>query len=70
MSKPKSTRKRFSEKPIFAFTNSTVFVLDFLTTKPVWSHVLDLRFWTSRVSCQEASAKITNICMQGKYLTN
>ena len=23
------TRKRFSEKPIFAFTNSTVFILDF-----------------------------------------
>ena len=36
------TRKRFSEKPIVAFTNSTVFILDFYIymTKPVWSHVL------------------------------
>ena len=35
------TRKRFSEKPIVAFTNSTVFILDFYIymTKPVWSHV-------------------------------
>ena len=40
------TRKRFSEKPIVAFTNSTVlnFILDFYTcmTKPVWSHGLAL----------------------------
>ena len=40
------TRKRFSEKPIVAFTNSTVFILhvDFCIymTKPVWSHVLAL----------------------------
>ena len=36
------TRKRFSEKTIVAFTNSTVFILDFYIqmTKPVWSHVL------------------------------
>ena len=27
--KRKKTRKRFSEKPIVAFTNSTVFILDF-----------------------------------------
>ena len=32
------TRKRFSEKPIDAFTNSTVFILDYI--KLVWSHVL------------------------------
>ena len=40
------TRKRFSEKPVVAFTNSTVFILhvDFCIymTKPVWSHVLAL----------------------------
>ena len=40
-----NTRKRFSEKKtIVAFTNSTVFILDFYInmTKPVWSHVLAL----------------------------
>ena len=26
----KETRKRFSEKPIVAFTNSTVFILDYM----------------------------------------
>ena len=38
------TRKRFSEKPTVAFTNSTVFILDFYIymTKPVWFHVLAL----------------------------
>ena len=36
------TRKRFSEKPIVAFTSSTVFMLNFYMTKPVWSHVLAL----------------------------
>ena len=36
------TRKRFSEKPIVAFTSSTVFMKDFYMTKPVWSHVLAL----------------------------
>ena len=36
----RKTRKRFSEKPIVAFTNSTVFILDFyIMTKPVWFHV-------------------------------
>ena len=37
-------RKRFSEKSIVAFTNSTVFILDFYIymAKPVWSHVLAL----------------------------
>ena len=36
------TRKRFSEKPIVGFTNSTVFLLELYIymTKPVWSHVL------------------------------
>ena len=36
------TRKRFSEKTIVAFTNSTVFMLDFYMNKPVWS-----QFWAS-----------------------
>ena len=44
--KTKTTRKRFSEKPIVAFTNSKVYILDFYMTKPVWSHVLALRAWT------------------------
>ena len=43
-------------------------------TKPVWSHVLALSLWTLKkahiVSCHKASTQITNICMQGKYLTN
>ena len=38
-----STRKRFSEKPIVAFTNSRVFILDYLTN-PVWS------FWAGVLS--------------------
>ena len=37
------TRKRFSEKPIVTFTNSTVFILDFYMTEPVWFHVLALK---------------------------
>ena len=36
------TRKRFSEKPIVAFTNSTVFIKDLYMTNPVWSHGLAL----------------------------
>ena len=40
------TRKRFSEKPVVAFTNSTVFTMSYYAsicmTKPVWSHVLAL----------------------------
>ena len=43
-------------------------------TKPGWSHVLALSAWNLEkahtISCQEASAQITNICMQGKFLTN
>ena len=38
------------------------------------SHVFALSAWTlkkvHRVSCQEARAQITNICTQGKFLTN
>ena len=30
------------KKTIVALTNSTVFILDFYITKPVWSHVLPL----------------------------
>ena len=65
----------FSEKPIVAFTNNTVFILDFYIyiTKSVSSHVLALSPRTLNkahtVSCQEASAQITNICMQGNFLT-
>ena len=33
----KQTTKRFSEKPIVAFTNSTVFILDFYITKSLVS---------------------------------
>ena len=36
------TRKKFSEKPIVAFTNSTVFIQDLYMTNPVWSHGLPL----------------------------
>ena len=57
------TRKRFSEKPIIAFTNSTVFILDCLF------QCLDLKK-AHLVSCQEAASQITDICMQGKLLTN
>ena len=68
------TRKSFSEKPRVAFTNITVFVLDFYILLSLWSQVLALRDWTLKkaeeVSCQEASAQITNICIQEKYLTN
>ena len=43
-------------------------------TKPVWSHVSALSAWTLKkahiVSCKEASAQITKICIQGKFLTN
>ena len=67
------TRKRFSEKPIVAVTNITVFI-DLYITKPVWSHVLALSARTLKkdhiVSCQEASAQITNICMKVKFLSN
>ena len=67
------TRKRFSEKPIVAFTNSRVFILDFYILLSLWSPVLGLSAWTLKkahiVSCQEASEQITNICMQ-KFLTN
>ena len=64
---PQITGKRFSEKPIVTFTNNTVFILDLLSiTKPVWSHVLALSARTLKkahtVSCQEASAQITNAC--------
>ena len=42
-------------------------------TKPVRSYGLPLIARTLKkvhiVSCQEASAQITNICMQGKFLT-
>ena len=38
----KKTRKKFSEKPVVVLTNSTVFILDFCMTKPVWFHVLAL----------------------------
>ena len=54
------TRKRFSEKPIVAFTNSTVFILDFYIymANPFCSHVLALGAWTLKkaliLSCQEA----------------
>ena len=47
----------------------------FITTKPVWSHVLPLSGRTLEkvhmlvVSCQEASPQVTNICMQGELLT-
>ena len=33
------TRKRFSEKPVASFTNSTVFTSIYMTNA-VWSHVL------------------------------
>ena len=59
------TRKRFSEKPIVVFTNSTVFILDFYILLSLWSHVLA---WSSLilkkghiVSCQEDSVEIRNI---------
>ena len=44
----KQLEKRFSEKTIVAFTNNTLFILDFYIymTKPVWSHVLALSAWT------------------------
>ena len=34
------TRKTFSEKPIVAFTDSTVFILDFYMLLNLWYHVL------------------------------
>ena len=40
------TRKTFSEKPIVAFTNSTVFLLDFYILLSLWCHVLALSAWT------------------------
>ena len=40
------TRKRFSEKPIVAFANSTVFLQDFCILLNLWSHVLALSAWT------------------------
>ena len=50
------TRKRFSEKPIVAFANCTVFIQDIYLTKPVWSHVLASSAWTLKkthiVSCE------------------
>ena len=43
-------------------------------TNPDWSHALALNAWTLKtayiISCQEASAQITNTYMQGKFLTN
>ena len=42
-------------------------------TKPVWAHVFVFSAWTLKkthiVSCQEAGAQISNICMPDKYLT-
>ena len=69
------TYKRFSEKPIVAFTNSTEFILDFyiyIMTKPVWPYTLALSAWTLKKPhySQLPGAQITNICMQGKFLTN
>ena len=41
------TRKRFSEKPIVAFTNSTIFILDlYIMTKPVWFYGIAFSAWT------------------------
>ena len=55
--------KSFQKKTIVSFTNSSV-----------WSHVLALSAWTLKeahiVSCQDVCAQITNIYMQGKFLTN
>ena len=63
--------KRFSEKPIVAFTNSAVFMVDsYIHDQPC----LPLNAWTLRtthiITCPEASAQIKNIYMQGKFLTN
>ena len=73
--------KGFQKKPIVAFTNSTVLhSIDIrlqytqYITKLVRSYGLPLSARTLNkahiVSCQKASAQITNICMQGKFLTN
>ena len=43
--KKTKTGKKFSEKPIVAFTNTTVFILDFFII--VWSHFLS---WTWKVA--------------------
>ena len=45
------TRKRFSEKLIVAFTNSTVFIKDLYMTNPVWSHGLALMISQSIPDC-------------------
>ena len=46
------TSKRFLKKPIVAFTNSTVFTLDFYNmTKHVWSHVLALSVLPNYACC-------------------
>ena len=69
----KLTRKRFPQKPIVAFTNSRVFILDFYLkymTQSFWSHVLALRAssWhrgaiceisTDGITCQEAQPHLT-----------
>ena len=55
------TRKRFSEKPIVAVTNRTVFVLDLLS-------LFGLMFWPldSEVSSYSQFPGSLTICMQGK----
>ena len=55
----------FSEKPIVAFTNSTVFMLDFYTKPLVSCFILALSAWTLKkadiVSRQDASEQITKL---------
>ena len=54
-------RKGFLEKPIVAFTNITVFILNFYMTKPVWSHVLASSAFEEAhiVSCHETRLQIS-----------
>ena len=56
------TRKGFSEKPIVAFTNSTVFILDFYIymTKSIWSHVLALSALPTITDCMVSFAITLN----------
>ena len=71
---PATRAIRFSEKPIVAFTNITIFILDFsiyyLACLVSCFGFKPLEFEESSVSYQKASAQITNICLQGNYLTN
>ena len=70
--------KGFQKKTIVAFTDSNVFILDFYIYILLLVSLFGLMFWPKclefekahTVSCQEALAQITNIFMQGEFLTN